>query len=158
MMTKPILLLDFDGVIHSYTSGWAGARVILDPPVKGALEFITQAIKSFAVCIYSSRSRQFGGKRAMKKWLQREYCKLAPSYENTSEWWRKIIAETAFADPWEDEVRWAAKKLVSRISFPTKKPAAFITIDDRCIQFDGDWSRFSCEELLKFKPWNKRKV
>ena len=42
-MTKPILCLDFDGVIHSYTSGWKGARIILDPPVPGALDFILAA-------------------------------------------------------------------------------------------------------------------
>ena len=28
---KPILCLDFDGVIHSYISGWKGADVIPDP-------------------------------------------------------------------------------------------------------------------------------
>lgn len=31
-MGKPILCLDFDGVIHSYASGWKGADVIPDPP------------------------------------------------------------------------------------------------------------------------------
>ena len=39
---KPIICLDFDGVIHSYTSGWKGAAVIPDPPVPGALEFIVE--------------------------------------------------------------------------------------------------------------------
>jgi hypothetical protein len=34
-MRKPILCLDFDGVLHSYTSGWKGAAVIPDPPVPG---------------------------------------------------------------------------------------------------------------------------
>lgn len=31
----PILCLDFDGVCHSYTSGWKGAAVIPDPAVPG---------------------------------------------------------------------------------------------------------------------------
>ena len=39
-MSKPILCLDFDGVIHSYSSGWKGAAVIPDPPVDGAMRFI----------------------------------------------------------------------------------------------------------------------
>jgi len=42
-MSKPILCLDFDGVIHSYSSGWKGADVIPDPPVPGAFDFIRRA-------------------------------------------------------------------------------------------------------------------
>ena len=31
-VTKQTVVFDFDGVIHSYISGWEGADVILDPP------------------------------------------------------------------------------------------------------------------------------
>lgn len=58
---KPILCLDFDGVIHSYSSGWKGADVIPDPLVAGALQFIRDAAMVFAVQIFSSRSNQPGG-------------------------------------------------------------------------------------------------
>lgn len=68
---KPILCVDFDGVIHSYTSGWKGARVIPDPPVYGAMDFLNEATRSFKVCIYSSRSRYFGGRKAMIKWFRK---------------------------------------------------------------------------------------
>ena len=39
------------------------------------------------------------------------------------------------------------------LEFPTKKPAAFLTIDDRAICFDGTFP--SKDEMLNFKPWNK---
>jgi hypothetical protein len=68
-MSKPILCLDFDGVIHSYSSGWKGADVIPDPPVAGALEFIREALKHFRVAIFSSRSNQPGGLEAMKDYI-----------------------------------------------------------------------------------------
>jgi len=66
---KPILCLDFDGVCHSYTSGWKGAAVIPDPPVPGMEEFLVAAINYFDVAIYSSRSGQEGGIQAMKDWF-----------------------------------------------------------------------------------------
>ena len=76
-MTKPILCLDFDGVIHSYTSGWKGARNIPDPPVPGALDFILAVQAQFQVVILSSRSHQWGGRRAMKRWLTEHYVAAA---------------------------------------------------------------------------------
>jgi hypothetical protein len=68
-MKKPILCLDFDGVIHSYTSGWKGATEIPDDQVPGAIEFIRQASVPFEVMIYSSRSHHTGGIDAMRLWF-----------------------------------------------------------------------------------------
>jgi len=42
------------------------------------------------------------------------------------------------------------------LSFPTEKPPAFLTIDDRCVCFEGEFPR--PEALLKFRAWNKRGV
>lgn len=68
-MNKPILCLDFDGVIHSYTSGWIGPDKIPDPPVEGVKEFIQDALQHFDVQIYSSRSRYADGPENMRKWM-----------------------------------------------------------------------------------------
>lgn len=37
--------------------------------------------------------------------------------------------------------------------FPTERPPATITIDDRAITFTGEWP--DMETLINFKPWNK---
>ncbi len=66
------LLLDFDGVIHSYVSGWQGAT-IPDDPVPGAFDFIRALLDDgrFKVCIWSSRtSGQEGGCAAMHQWFR----------------------------------------------------------------------------------------
>lgn len=66
---RQTLCLDFDGVLHSYTSRWAGAEVIPDPPVDGALAFLTAAVERFRVAVFSARSHQPGGIDAMRAWF-----------------------------------------------------------------------------------------
>lgn len=68
-MGKPILCLDFDGVIHSYTSGWKGIDVIPDPPVEGAKEFVEMASEYFEIVIHSSRCESYDGHYAIDQWL-----------------------------------------------------------------------------------------
>jgi hypothetical protein len=136
-MKKPILCLDFDGVIHSYASGWKGADVIPDPPVPGALDFIIKVLPDFEVHIFSSRSSQPGGRLAMQEWLIRHF----------EEALKKFMAE-------ELAVERARLKVLQSIKWPTEKPPAFVTIDDRAITFTGIWPTLS--ELQSFKPWNKR--
>ena len=57
-MNKTVVF-DFDGVIHSYTSGWQGVDVIPDAPVEG----IETAIKclrhyGYEVVVVSARCRE----------------------------------------------------------------------------------------------------
>jgi hypothetical protein len=130
-MAKPILCVDFDGVIHSYTSGWQGADVVSDPPVPGALRWLWKAAEWFHVNIYSSRTGQKGGLTAMKHWL----------------------LDHATAEFGDDD---AAARFLDTMYFPVDKPAAFLTIDDRAICFEGDWNELNPADLLDFKPWNKR--
>jgi hypothetical protein len=58
-------------------------------------------------------------------------------------------------------VKTHAGLLAMQIKFVSEKPSAFLTIDDRCVRFDGNWSdpRFDPQELLKFTAWyQKEKV
>lgn len=118
-LSKPILCVDFDGVIHSYTSGWKGVDVIPDPPVKGAFDWLRCVSAAFDVVIYSSRSQDLAGVEAMKEWFYRH------GFDEAS------------------------------IRFASEKPAAFLTIDDRAIRFDGNFEALTPEHLRAFKPWNK---
>lgn len=68
-MTKPTLILDFDGVLHSYETGWHGADVVADGPVPGAQEFCVDALEKFQVVIVSTRCSQPGGPQAIVNWL-----------------------------------------------------------------------------------------
>ena len=118
--TKPTLAVDFDGVLHSYTSGWKGAANIPDPPVEGALDFLRRAVAEFHVVIFSSRSGEQGGVTAM------------------------INALSRWGLEWDT---------LSQIEFPTSKPAAFLTIDDRCYLFTGKFP--TVEALRSFKTWQQ---
>lgn len=67
---KRTVVFDFDGVIHSYKSGWNGPAVIPDPPVDGigdALKEIHDA--GYEVVIVSTRCAYVSGKKAIEEWL-----------------------------------------------------------------------------------------
>lgn len=70
-MAKLTIVLDFDGVIHSYTSRWRGAAVIPDPPVPGIREAIDEIRQHYRVVVVSSRCSQEGGIEAIKTYLQK---------------------------------------------------------------------------------------
>jgi hypothetical protein len=135
MKANPIICVDFDGVIHSYKSGWQGADVIPDAPVPGALDWLRDhlPIPEAVSCmgppyvgpepvIYSARSGQPGGVKAMKEWFI--YHGMHPAY-------------------FTDKI----------LKFPTQKPSAFLTIDDRAVCFTGKFP--TTEEMLTFKPWHQ---
>ena len=151
-MKKPILCLDFDGVIHSYTSGWKGTHIITDPPVKGALEAILGYAKHYDVAIFSSRSKSIRGRRAMKRWLidhLYRYFSGRPFQEYLE------YVDNPFDQDDDRLAREAARDFVrADISWPWFKPPAKISIDDRALTFDGTWP--DVDALKAFKPWNKR--
>lgn len=122
-----ILCMDFDGVLHAYTSGWQGVDKVADGPTPGAMAFLREAARSFQVHVYSSRSGSDAGRLAMQgamlKWL------VADGMETLD----------------------AAEFVERSLCWPTEKPAAFLTIDDRAICFKGEFP--ALESLHNFKTW-----
>lgn len=135
---KPILCLDFDGVLHSYSSGWQGSDKIPDPPVPGFAAFLQKAVQVFDVCVFSSRSRTPEGRQAMRKWLANG------------------LAEHFRAQRPEDWSPMWVNDLMAVIGFPAEKPAAFVSLDDRAVTFTGAWP--AVEELLLFRTWQQKPV
>lgn len=65
------VVLDFDGVIHSYSSGWKGEENIPDPPVPGIREAIQNIRASgYRVVVVSTRCRSAYGMGAVRKYLR----------------------------------------------------------------------------------------
>ena len=123
------ICLDFDGVLHSYVSGWRGAGVIPDPPVPGAIGFIERLQnEGYAVAIYSARSSKLRGRWAMRAWLEDR------------------IVEHFGVD------RVGADDCFGAIRWPWFKPPAILTIDDRALTFTGAWPTIAA--IKAFRPWN----
>ena len=127
-----ILCIDFDGVLHSYTSGWQGADKIPDDPVDGAIDWLLDIAASevFEAHIFSSRSHQEGGRDAMRDWL---------------------VKHGVPADYFHIGVEGTPPPM---IWMPTTKPPAFLSIDDRGMRFEGTFP--TIPEMAKIKTWQGR--
>jgi len=126
-MAKKSIVLDFDGVLHSYTSKFRFPWVIPDPPVPGAMKFLQETAKHFTVRIYSTRSFNEKGLKAMEEWIKKHGV---------------------------DELGEDFLKTFKQIKFPTSgKPKGHLYIDDRGYYFNGTFP--TIEFLENFKPWNK---
>lgn len=127
----PIVAVDFDGVIHSYDKGWQDGT-IYGEIIPGFFEWVERVRGAFKLVIYSSRSKSDTGVLAMSVWLHEQRNK-----------WLASVGERDSTEPLEFE-------------FAHQKPPAWLTIDDRAIQFRGDWSdpSLSAEAMRAFKPWN----
>jgi hypothetical protein len=125
---KPILCLDFDGVIHSYERGWQDGS-IYGAATRGFFDWMEKARQYFRIVIYSSRSKTPEGIEAMRRWLDQERAAHYP---------------LGAMPPLE-------------VEFAHEKPPAFLTIDDRAIKFEGRWDWLDPALLREFKPWYQRR-
>lgn len=119
------IAIDFDGVIHGYSKGWSDGT-IYDPPVPGVKEAM-EKLKSEGhyLLIFSTRTNKI----FRKKDEQQDQEKLM------KEW--MLEHGIPFDKVWT-----------------FGKPMADIYIDDRAIQFRGDWQE-TLGDIQKFNVWNK---
>lgn len=116
MKKKKIVCFDFDGVIHSYKSGWKGVSTIPDEPIEGIRESINEIRKDYLVYVFSSRCSTPDGVYAITYWLNEH----------------DIVVDDVVS----------------------KKPPAYVTIDDRCIRFNGNTK--GLKDLIdNYKTWQK---
>lgn len=128
---KPTICIDFDGVIHSYISPWAGPSKILDPIVPGAIQFMLMMLAAgYHIAIHSSRSHSHTGFIAMQEWLKKEA-----------------------GNTWYDS---PAGPGLENVEFVQHKPIAMVYIDDRAMLFTGVWP--TIEDIKNFVPWNKKEA
>lgn len=90
----------------------------------GFWDWALEMQKYFELTIYSSRSKTPGGRLAIRRWLREQ--------------WHKAGRDGAPPE----------------FTYAHRKPPAWLTIDDRCITFTGDWTVLSREKLQSFRPWN----
>lgn len=126
-MSRQTIAVDFDGVIHSYTSKWTTASEIPDPPVEGAIEWLHEMVQKFEVIIFSTRAETFAGQYAIKAWLKKH----------------------------ADGIWWPGPGYlgIEEVRITYKKEPAIVYIDDRGWRFEGKFP--SAETILGLKPWNK---
>lgn len=142
---KPTLCLDFDGVIHSYASGWRGAHVVPDPPVPGAIEAVLGYLAHFDVAVHSSR---FNAEH--DAWVQTGSGGWTHPRHAVRDWLAAHGLARDLVEPNGD----ASPARAGVVRLVATKPAARVTLDDRALTFTGAWP--APEELLSFRPWTRK--
>ncbi len=76
-MSNKTIVFDFDGVIHSYTSGWHGVDVIPDEPCEEVVAAIRKLRKAgYEVVVVSTRCADPRGMKAVQEYLKRHGIKV----------------------------------------------------------------------------------
>jgi len=147
-MKKYTIAIDFDGVIHSYTSPWVAPHVIPDGPVPGVIEWLHATIQDFEVVILTTRGKTWRGRRAVRRWL-RHYAGDGWWFDETES---RLEPGSISGDPGIEIV--TSSRGLERVSVTAVKHAALVYIDDRAFRFDGA-NLPTAQQIHAARPWNK---
>jgi hypothetical protein len=129
MVFKPTIICEFDSVVNPYSRGWQGGDLYEDHVTPGFWTWLASTSEEFKVTIHTARFAKPGSMAAVLAWLKECYRR--------------------------DH---GAEARLPFIEFSAVKPPSLLTIDARCVRFDGDWSvpELSVEGIRAFKPWTQR--
>lgn len=156
-MDQETITLDFDGVIHAYTTPWESAEKIPDRAVPGAIEWLLEAMVLYDIAIFSARSSQAGGIPAMQAWLKKELILWLSDCKDVKE----IIAKAYLANYQPEtsdsnyEMCLWADGIVNQIQWPTTKLPSKLYIDDNAHRFEGQFPSLS--DVRGMDSWVKEK-
>jgi hypothetical protein len=117
--------VDFDGVLHRYTTKYVSPKVIPDLPYRGAISWLYSMIQFFEVDVLSARAARLSGRRAMRRWLR----------------------ERAGEELWND---YSMNRGIKNATITCKKRPCIIYLDDRAVPFVGEFPRV--DFILNFVP------
>lgn len=128
---KYSIAVDFDGVIHSYTSPWVSAELIPDAPIPGAIAWLSEMVRHFNVIIFSAR--------------------LTP-HDNTEAGWAKAQDAKGAMLAWFRS-HGMTPAVLGQLELWDKpgKPTALVYIDDRAYRFEGEFP--SKDTIHRLRPW-----
>lgn len=135
---RDTLAVDFDGVLHIYTSPFTQPDVITDGPVPGAFQWLTEMDEHYSILIHSARLD-------------------TPSYHVTDE--GGGAGFTATRDVQSMMIKWFLdhgldENVVQRLRFRAK-PNAALYIDDRGFRYSGG-AFPSTAQIECLTPWTKK--
>lgn len=144
--------VDFDGVLHSYSSGWTGP-IPFDPPVDGAQRFCERVIAAgFTIVIMTSRVGYYGEAHddplyKLPQAMSREEATLITLAREGIRGWLK---HHGFPEP-----LWSEDAVITN-----RKVPGLAYIDDRAVRFTGPASFDHIAENLEtsaelFIPWTR---
>ncbi len=119
--------IDFDGVLHKYSMGWADGTCY-DPPLDGAIEFLKDQMLTNSVFIFSTR---------MPEHIIEWFTKYAPEIPTES-----ITVGTQFYNK------------MGVIGVTRQKIVAHVYVDDRGITFVGNFDKLK-NQIENFKTWQQ---
>jgi hypothetical protein len=132
-LSSKIIAVDFDGVVNPYGRGWQGGALYEDHTTPGWWAWLGRVTAAgFRVVIHSSRFDSRKAEEEAIRWLEDCFRRECGPHE---------------------------VGLLAGLEFSAVKPPAWITVDDRCVRFDGDWEAVNLrpEVLAAFRPWTQRR-